>query len=500
MKRTSLFMMLILFLSSSVFAQWEELCSDMNIKGVFKKDYNNYLKGDSFLLNRVVYVNSRNAVSMIYLSLNINDFNFGLPLRDHKVIELYPEDAKGLWYQIFIEKKMLQHYDDNLHYDLRNELYAESVDYINNLSGSGLIYEDMILEDYVHSVLLKIMPQNLYNKIPGKNSIYIMRSPSPDNYMLANGSIVITTGLLSILDSEEELMAILASDLAHYVLDHSLINVRKAISRANRAEFWGGVAGALVAVGEEYLSYKNEYYIPGTLSFSTAVVSAAIWGQINQRMGMDYTKSQIEEADFVARHLLSKLGMNPGALPTALTKINNYYRERKDFYPLSEYGHFYQISERIKALGDTAEFNDNHYKRQISGVTTFNGITQIISKDYEAALWFANRNIENKVASDEDYVIWAKAQMGLSNAPENNEKCLEYVEQAIRMSNVPNLNAYKQKILILIRMNKNYQMERAVQDYLDLLNQYQSQSYSEEDMNWVLKEISWANKLLVKRS
>ncbi len=492
--------MLILFLSSSIFAQWEELCSDMNIKGVFKKDYNNYLKGDTFLLNRVLYAKNKTTPLMIYLSLNINDFNFGLPLRDYKAIELHPEDVKGIWHRIFIEKKMFQHYDKGLNYDLRNELYTESVDYINNLSSSGLIYEDIILEDYVHSVLLKIMPQNLYNKLPGKNNIYIMKSPAPDNYILANGSLIISTGLLSILDSEEELMAVLTSDLAHYVLDHSLINIKKAISRANRAEFWGGIANALVAVGEEYLYYNNEYYIPGTLSFSTAIVSAAIWSQINQRMGMDYTDTQVREADFIAKYLLSKLNMNPTALSTALTKINNYYHERKDFYPLSENGHFYKLDERIKALGEISEFNDRHYKRQISGVTTFNAITQIVSKDYEAALSFVNRNIDNKVASDEDYVIWAKAQMGLSTAPEDNEKCLEYIEKAIRMSNTPNLNAYKQKILVLIRMNKNYQMERAVQDYLDLLHQYQAQSYSGDDINWVLKEVSWANKLLVKKS
>ncbi|MCO7114070.1 M48 family metallopeptidase [Bacteroides uniformis] len=51
-------------------------------------------------------------------------------------------------------------------------------------------------------------------------NIRIIQSPEPDAFMLPNGSMVISTGLLCTLDSEDELAAVIACELGHFVLDH----------------------------------------------------------------------------------------------------------------------------------------------------------------------------------------------------------------------------------------------------------------------------------------
>ena len=90
-------------------------------------------------------------------------------------------------------------------------------------------------------------------------NIRIIQSPEPDAFMLPNGSMVISTGLLCTLDSEDELAAVIACELGHFVLDHQVNNIYRAERRAKRAAFWADVfattaSAALDVRSEEHTS------------------------------------------------------------------------------------------------------------------------------------------------------------------------------------------------------------------------------------------------------
>ena len=53
----------------------------------------------------------------------------------------------------------------------------------------------------------------------------LLRVNDENVYMYSNGTMVIHTGLLSALHTEDELVAILSHEIAHFVLDHSVQNV-----------------------------------------------------------------------------------------------------------------------------------------------------------------------------------------------------------------------------------------------------------------------------------
>ncbi len=57
---------------------------------------------------------------------------------------------------------------------------------------------------------------------------------------MPNGTIMLSIGLLSIIDSEEELVSILAHEVAHFV-DHYVMNIIKQQEREKRAAFWAVV-------------------------------------------------------------------------------------------------------------------------------------------------------------------------------------------------------------------------------------------------------------------
>ena len=138
-----------------------------------------------------------------------------------KVMDLNPTDNKSFW-----EYKALQNdiyekiWDKGYQYDIRQDLNDEATEYLKNLSSSNLFYDDPYTEDYVNGLFASVIYNNFNDKRLGTLNVYILKAPAPDSFILPNGSLVLSTGLLSTLDSEEELTAIMASEVAHFVLDH----------------------------------------------------------------------------------------------------------------------------------------------------------------------------------------------------------------------------------------------------------------------------------------
>ena len=65
--------------------------------------------------------------------------------------------------------------------------------------------------------------------------------------------------------------------------------------------------------------------------------------------------------------------------------------------------------------------------------------------------------------------------MALSNTEEVNNRCLAMLDKAQEMAGTsPNLDIYKQKILLLMRMNKQAQAADILKEYITLLSAYEA--------------------------
>ena len=84
----------------------------------------------------------------------------------------------------------------------------------------------------------------------------ILRDPQPNAFALPNGSIYVTTGLMTLIDNESQLAAIIAHELTHVMRRHSYMH-----NRSNRKKFLtmnvmaavgayapGGIVGAVITV------------------------------------------------------------------------------------------------------------------------------------------------------------------------------------------------------------------------------------------------------------
>lgn len=500
MKRSILLLVFLLIGCGFLFAQSRQLSPVVNIKGIFKKEYQGIKKGTPFVLQRVVKLKKapEQGVSRTQAVLITDGVQFGLPMNMFDLVELQPDDKNSFWQSKQLSNDLISYYEKKGYQEaMRKEQSREANDYLKELEQSKLFYEDAAIEDYLQCLLLSIIPEQMAVNREGVPQIRVLKSPSPDMLMLANNCLLVSTGMLTTIDTEEELYAVLAREVAHYVLDHAIITVNKNIARAHRAEFWGAVVDGVVAATEEYLNERYDYYVPGLIFTTNDIVQALVNDNIMNRMGLDYSDKQEEEADEVAGKFMNLMGKNQEALVSALTRINAYYERERDIEALSKYGIYGSLSKRLEKMGKAPVMEeDRNYLKKVSGVVSFEAAMQDYNKNYKESRRLAMKNIDNGMACSDDYLMVARSIMKLSNTPETNKECMAYLDKADEVSKVTNLNICKMKILLLFRENKQMDAVGLLHQYQNLLDAMFQQPHTEEDTQWITAEHTWAEKLL----
>jgi beta-barrel assembly-enhancing protease len=380
-------------------------------------------------------------------------------------------------------------------YNMRDEIDKDVVDYISYLENNDLFIQDSYLEGYLHGLLLKVFPGILPDGRPGNITIRIVKDIQPNASMYSNGALLINSGLLSLIESEEELLAVLAHELAHYVLDHSVININTAIRRQRRAEFWSAVATGVVAATEIYVASRDPYYYPGDLTFATAVLSQAVAELITDRMGMKFSQNQENEADLVAAEVLQFAGLNTQGLSSVLTRLKTHHIQALNFQALHGGQTHPSLDSRITSLGEPGVFEGIGYDARISFINTFNAKQYFIARNYNAAAALATRNIDAGVAVEEDYLVLAAINMALFNTPEKNNEALEFLNMAKTLNIYPLAGLYKQEALVYFRLGFNGDAEESLKLYNErLYEQGMNNGFSKA----LQREMEWTTKMIAK--
>lgn len=396
-------------------------------------------------------------------------------------------------------------FKNGLQYKLRQDLEDEVQDYINYVENNHLFFEDSYLESYLYTLVYKIYPDRLNDDRPGVISIRIIKDLTPNAFIFSNGTLFITTGLLSTLNSEEELIGVLSHEIAHFVLDHSIININKAVQRQKRAEFWAAFATGVAAAADVYVASNNEYYIPGAITMSTAVLAYSIAETVNERLGLKYSQEQELAADKCAVELMKYIKIDPTALASALKKIENYCIVSGNYLALTGEGTHPSLNFRISTIGKPAIFIDPNYDKMISFVNSFNAILEFNNQHFTTCFNLATRNLEANVMTEEDYVLLAMVTMYLYNTEEKNFEAHRYIEKAKHLNVCPTINQSKQESIVLLRLGRNGDAKNSLIEYRDLLDKERlelgniNSSYEWTYINnYLSKEYEWTLKMIGK--
>lgn len=100
------------------------------------------------------------------------------------------------------------------------------------LKTSGFLVRDQNLNEYLRSVLCRLVPEHCQDI-----RIYLVRIPHINASMAPNGAMQIWTGLLLRTENEAQLAAIMGHEVGHYLRRHSLQGMRDLVDKTNSLLF-----------------------------------------------------------------------------------------------------------------------------------------------------------------------------------------------------------------------------------------------------------------------
>ncbi len=493
---------LIFLIASVPFLTMGQLSFDL--KGtVIEKISSNLSEGSNVNLKSIDKYES----GFYYALIICNDKEEFVDIKKLDNISFKPLNLKDFWQKQALNHGVYKNITKNgIQYKLRKELEEEALDYINYTETNNMIFKDSYLVSYLYALSYKIYPILIEDGRPGILNVKILKSIVPNAFIFPNGTMFITTGLLSTINSEEELIGIMAHEISHFVLDHSIININEVEQRRKRAEFWAAFATGVAAATDIYISANNDYYAPGAITMGTAILAYSIASELNERMGLKYSREQEMEADQCATELMKYIKIDPTALSSALMKIKNYSILNGNYLALTGQGTHPALDARINSIGQpTTKFNDSDYDKTISFVNSFNAIIELNNHHLQACSNLVNRNIKSNIATEDDYVLLAMVTTFMFDNEIKNKEALDYINIAKSLNIFPSINIPKQEAIILIRLGKFEEAKNSLKKYLsaleneqlNLINIKNTREWSYVN-NYLFNENEWTVKMIYK--
>jgi hypothetical protein len=333
---------------------------------------------------------------------------------------------------------------------IRNELRADANDFVSNLSRNQLIFKDDLLEDYLYQLVHQIMPGKLNKEISCSFSIVLMKANEPNVFSFDNGTIVLTTGLLSEFHSEKDLTACLAGEIAKIVLDFNVLNVRQQIRNQRSAAFWSGFS---VLASSAFMGYSNVRYHSSFSPDDVLLLSAAssiVGSSVLESMGAKYTSDQELKMQSIS---------------------DNYMRTCYDRWNHKSSGEF---------IGITAN------------VISFMAWQQFYKEDYKSSLELVNRLESSGIPSEEDYLLKSKIYRILYHTDEANYEALECIKKAKALGVNKLIELEKEEGLIYLRIGDKEKAKQAFNRYMQGLEEMHGQGENDPD------EIQWVKNIMYK--
>lgn len=209
-----------------------------------------------------------------------------------------------------------------------------------NLLGAAPLLQNTVVQHYVNQVGRWVAAQSERPALPW--TFAVLDVPEINAFAAPGGYIAITRGLLQKTQSEAELAAVLAHEIAHVLQKHHLRAIRKAAG--------ANLAADLISLGIE----KQKGGDPVLLRL------AATGTEIYVRGGLD--KADEFEADRMAVVLAARAGYDPYGMPAILQALQGMNPADAGLSLL--FRTHPSLNERLAALDQTLPASFDRFDRQ----------------------------------------------------------------------------------------------------------------------------------------
>ena len=427
MKKTAILLIIMLLsVSGAVYSQ-----IPVSLKGT------NRATGEVITINSVIRPLGRLAVQTAPDSVTgIIETILYPELRKYDIV---PTDIESLW-----QIKMLgsQIYDGLLKsgysYDLRYAMEEMMREFVSRAEQNNSFYIDSYLEARLYGLLRMVYPVRNSDKRPGILSLRILSDIVPDAWVGPDGTLIITTGMITAVNSEAELMALMAQEVAHFALDHHLSNYNN-----------------LLLTGKE----------------------PALGNLIR------YTTKKELVADLCAVSVLKFYRIDPAILASMLRKVLAAGELMGNYYLGSTNGFFPDAATRAASYPDTVVWFSGEYEKMIAPVISYNAFSAYNQSQYLLCRRLLERNIASGAVSPDDLVLLSQAMMKLSGSDQEDENALAVVRSVTGTMEEPSPGAYKQEALLLLRLGRKAEAGKAL-DRCDEALDREAQKYRAMTGDW----------------
>jgi predicted Zn-dependent protease len=194
-------------------------------------------------------------------------------------------------------------------------LWRRALEEQDIIAGSGVLYQDAEIENYLNQIAAKLQKNSRSPDIPFQ--IKVVNDPDLNAFAFPNGVIYIHTGILARMDNEAQLAALLAHEMVHCTHRHSLRVQRKMQNRTQ----------SRTATGQEILPVLG-------IAIPIASISR-------------YTRELETEADRVGLDLMAKSNYDPREVLT-LFELMKQEIESEGIEESVFFGSHPNVRQRIK--------------------------------------------------------------------------------------------------------------------------------------------------------
>ena len=210
-------------------------------------------------------------------------------------------------------------------------LWRRALEEQDTLNGSGLLYQDAEIENYLNQIAEKLQINSISPDISFQ--IKVIKDPNLNAFAYPNGVIYIHTGILARMDNEAQLAALLAHEMVHCTHRHSLRALRSIKDRIP----------------------------PETAAFQKLAQLIGITGAMTSISG--YTRELEIEADRVGLDLAVKAKYDPGEA----VKLFELLKQEIEIERIKEpyfFGTHPNVQQRIENINNWLA---EKYQRKITG-------------------------------------------------------------------------------------------------------------------------------------
>lgn len=287
----------------------------------------------------------------------------------------------------------------------------------------GMVLDDAATSAYLTRIGKTLIPKSLIlEKVTWK--FRALRDPQPNSFALPNGSIYLTTGLLSLLDNESQLAAVLAHEMTHVLRRHQYVQ-----NRSNRSKYL--TMNVIAAIGA---------FAPGGVAGAAISIATAIAPFIVMATISGYSRELEREADHRAIDMMISNEYPPEeeiGMLKLLSKdiegeqISLFYNNRPAIDERIKYLSSY-LGTRADKITPQMELNREkaRYFTQMEPVMRHNVELAINASRFRSAVYFAERLVEFHPASSENVFLAAEAYRTLG--PRSPELSSEPLSQGAK--------------------------------------------------------------------